>query len=216
MTCRANSWHAIGRWLRAGVSPWVMSLARCAGIAALLAVYADAPAEAKFGRLFFSADERRVLDDLRDEPPPPPGPITDPNDRTAVAPVVDVISFDGKVERSGGGGTTIWVNGRPVLTGSKTVEGISIESSRGTNGETVFVLPPSDTGRTDFSLKVGQKIAVQSGKVLDSYEARAAEDAESVFAAEKPSAPDPGARSDNSAQEGPGPAPGVPKPPATN
>jgi hypothetical protein len=122
------------------------------------------------------------------------GPKKDPNDKTAVAPVVDVISFDGKVERSGGGGTTIWVNGRPVLTGSK----------------------PSDAGRTDFSLKVGQKIAVQSGKVLDSYEARAAEDAESVFAAEKPSAPDPGAGSDDTAQEGPGPAPGVPKPPVTN
>ena len=213
MTCRANSWHAIGRWLRAGVSPWVMSLARCAGIAVLLAVYADAPAEAKFGQLFFSADERRVLDDLRDEPPPPPGPITDPNDRTAVAPVVDVISFDGKVERSGGGGTTIWVNGRPVLTGSKTVEGISIESSRGTNGETVFVLPPSDTGRTDFSLKVGQKIAVQSGKVLDSYEARAAEDAESVFA-EKPPAgaaanPDGDKPSDDAGDSGaPAPTPG--------
>jgi hypothetical protein len=161
-----------------------MSLARCAGIAALLAIYADAPAEEKFGRLFFSADERRVLDDLRDEPPQPVGPKKDPNDKTAVAPVVDVISFDGKVERSGGGGTTIWV--------------------------------PSDAGRTDFSLKVGQKIAVQSGKVLDSYEARAAEDAESVFAVEKPSAPDPAAGSDDAPQEGPGPSPGAPKPPATN
>ena len=214
MICRVAPRQAIRRWLRAGVSPWVMSLARCAGIAALLAVYADAPAEEKFGRLFFSADERRVLDDLRDEPPQPPPPTA--SGKQDVAPVVDVISFDGKVERSGGGGTTIWVNGRPVLTGSKTVEGISIESSRGTNGETVFVLPPSDAGRTDFSLKVGQKIAVQSGKVLDSYEARAAEDAESVFAAEKPSAPDPGTGSDDAAQEGPGPVPGAPKPPVTN
>jgi hypothetical protein len=141
------------------------------------------------------------------------GPKKDPNDKTAVAPVVDVISFDGKVERSGGGGTTIWVNGRPVLTGSKTVEGISIESSRGTNGETVFVLPPSDAGRTDFSLKVGQKIAVQSGKVLDSYEARAAEDAESVFA-EKPRSgeaanPDGDKPSDDAGEPGaPTPTPG--------
>jgi hypothetical protein len=99
---------------------------------------------------------------------------------------VDVISFDGKVERSGSGGSTIWVNGRPVLTGNRTVEGIRIESSRGTNGETRFILPPSDAGETDFSLKVGQKIAVQSGKVLESYEVRAAEDAESVFARELP------------------------------
>ena len=119
---------------------------------------------------------------------------------TVDSPAVDVISFDGKVERTGSGGTTIWVNGRPVLTGHRTVEGIRVESSPGTNGETRFSLPPSDAGETEFSLKVGQKVAVQSGKVLDSYEARAAEDAESVFAAGEPSAPDAGAGSDNDEQ----------------
>lgn len=163
----------------------VVRFARYAGLAALLAVFTDAPAEESFGRLFFTIEERRTLDDMRDgdiEPEvvkPQPG-------KTAVAPVVDVISFDGKVERSGGRGTTIWVNGRPVLTGNRTVEGIRIESSRGTNGTTRFILPSSDAGETEFSLKVGQKIAVQSGKVLDAYEVRAAEDAESVFARESP------------------------------
>ena len=119
-------------------------------------------------------DEMR-LDDIEPVQPIDTGP------KAAVAPVVDVISFDGKVERSGGGGTTIWVNGRAVFTGDRTVEGIKIQSKRGTSAETRFVLPPSDAGETDFSLKVGQKIAVQSGKVLEPYEQRAAEDAESVF-----------------------------------
>ena len=187
MTRLAGPWHAIARWLWAGVSPRVNSFARCVGIAALLVTYADAPAVETFGRLFFSAEERSTLDDLRDQADDNgPAPVTNPNSRAPVAPVVDVISFDGKVERSGGGATTVWVNGRAVLAVGKTVEGISIEPSRGSSGETRFTLPSSDAGRTDFSLKVGQKIAVQSGKVLDSYEARAAEDAQSVFAGELP------------------------------
>jgi hypothetical protein len=184
-------------------------------IAALLVVFVDAPAAENFGRLFFSTEERRTLDEMRNDDIEPQ-PVQPTRGETIAAPVVDVISFDGKVERSGGGGSTIWVNGRPVLTGNKTVEGIRVQPSRGTNGETRFILPPSDIGETDFSLKVGQKIAVQSGKVLDSYEVRAAEDAESVFAAEEPSVSDSAAGSDDDAQRGPGPAPGAPKPPVTN
>ncbi len=179
------SWQVIGHWLRARVSRCVLAFARWAGIAALLAVYADAPAKESFGRLFFSTEERRTLDEMREDFVEPSHTV-DPRGQTVVDPLVDVISFDGKVERSGGGGSTSWVNGRPVLTGSTTVEGISVKSSPGTNGKTVFTLPPSDVGETDFSLKAGQKIAVQSGKVLDSYEVRAAEDAESVFARELP------------------------------
>jgi hypothetical protein len=181
-----TSLHVIGNGLRDGMSSnYLIGFIRGAAIAALLAVYADAPAQDGFGRLFFNPEERRALDEMRNddvEPPPPPPP----GGEAAVAPVVDVISFDGKVERSGSGSVTIWVNGRPVLAGNRTVEGISVHSSRGTDGVTRFVLPPSDAGQTDFSLKVGQKIGVQSGKVLDSYESRAAEDAESVFSKESP------------------------------
>ena len=185
MTDHVGALQVVGRRLRDRLSQGVLAFARYAGFAALLAVTADAPAEENFGRLFFSIEERRTLDDMRNDDIEPEILRPQPG-KTAVAPVVDVISFDGKVERSGGGGSTIWVNGRPVLTGNRTVEGIRIQSSRGTNGETRFILPPSDAGETEFSLKVGQKIAVQSGKVLDSYEVRAAEDAESVFARELP------------------------------
>ncbi len=184
MTTLVRAWQVAGRRLRDRLSQGVLAFARYAGFALLLAVTADAPAEENFGRLFFSIEERQLLDDMRDDDIEPE--IVKPQSgKTTVAPVVDVISFDGKVERSGGG-STIWINGRPVLTGNRTVEGIRIQSSPGTNGETRFILPPSDAGQTEFSLKVGQKIAVQSGKVLDSYEVRAAEDAESVFARELP------------------------------
>ncbi len=184
MTDLVAAWQVVGCRLRDRLSQGVLTFARYAGFAALLAVYADAPAEENFGRLFFSVEDRRTLDDMRDDDIEPE--IVRPQaGKTAVTSVVDVISFDGKVERSGGG-STIWVNGRPVLTGNRTVEGIRVQSSPGTNGVTRFILPPSDAGETDFSLKVGQKIAVQSGKVLDSYEARAAEDAKSVFAGELP------------------------------
>ena len=161
----------------------IRSIPRCVLIAALLAIYADAPAKDGFGRLFFNAEERLLLNEMRDDDIEPE--VAEPvRGESAAAPVVDVISFDGKVERSGGGGSTIWVNGRPVYTGNRTVEGIRIQSGRGTNAQTRFVLPPSDVGETDFSLKAGQKIAVQSGKVLDSYETRVAEDAKSIFANE--------------------------------
>lgn len=190
MTPIVGPWRPVEGRPRAWISPRLSSFARCAGIAAFLVVYADAPAEEEtFGRLFFSAEERSTLDDLRDQAlDDGPAPVANPNSQAAVAPIVDVISFDGKVERSAGG-TTVWVNGRAVVAASKTAEGISIEPSPGTSGETRFSLPSSDAGITEFSLKVGQKIAVQSGKVLDSYEARAAEDAQSVFARESPGHP---------------------------
>jgi hypothetical protein len=191
-------------------------LRRLALMDMLLAVYADASAKDGFGRLFFSTEERLLLNEMRDDDIEPE--VTEPvRGETAVAPVVDVISFDGKVERSGGGGSTIWVNGRPVYTGNRTVEGIRIQPSRGTNAETRFVLPPSDAGETDFSLKAGQKIAVQSGKVLDSYEVRAAEDAESIFAADEPPAPDAATAPDGEGKPAVSPAPGAPvAPPAAN
>jgi len=185
MTVRVRPRRIFEHRLPAGARQCVATLARCVAIAALLVVTVDAPAAETFGRLFFSLEERRTLDEMRNDDIEPQ-PVQPTRGETVAAPVVDVISFDGKVERSGGGGSTIWINGRPVLTGNRTVEGIRIQSSRGTNGETRFILPPSDAGETEFSLKVGQKVAVQSGKVLDSYEVRAAEDAESVFARELP------------------------------
>jgi len=197
VTYLVRPWRIFEHRLRTGARQWVATLARCVGIAALLVVFVDAPADENFGRLFFSTEERRTLDEMRNDDIEPQ-PVQPTRGETIAAPVVDVISFDGKVERSGGGGSTIWINGRPVLTGNRTVEGIRVQPSRGTNGETRFILPPSDAGETDFSLKVGQKVAVQSGKVLDSYEVRAAEDAESIFAVDSPS--------DSSAQSDPGKA----------
>ena len=189
----------------------VSGFLRLLGIAALIAACTNVAAQQNFGRLFFTPEERNTLNDMRNDDVEPQV-VAKPVQGEVVAPVVDVISFDGKVERSGSGGTTIWVNGRPVLAGNRTVEGISVQSGRGTNAETHFVLPPSDSGQTDFSLKVGEKIAVQSGKVLDAYEARAAENAESVFSKESlPAAPTDGAKKpaeDAGGSHAPSPAPG--------
>ena len=165
----------------------VIAFARGAGVASLLFAYAEITLAEGLGQLFFSAEERHVLDELRDageDPAPPPPP---PGSDQPEAPMVDVISFDGKVERSGGG-STVWVNGRPVYTGSRTVEGIGVKSSSGTAGETRFELPRSDADAkpTEFSLKVGQKVAVQNGQKFDAYERRPGEDAETVFEKESP------------------------------
>ncbi len=215
MMTLVGPWRILEHRLRARVWRCVATLARCVGIAALLAMAADASAKENFGRLFFSTEERRTLNEMRDDDVERQT-IQPTRGATVDSPAVDVISFDGKVERTGGGGTTIWVNGRPVLTGNRTVEGIRVQPGRGTNGETRFSLPPSDAGETEFSLKVGQKVAVQSGKVLDSYEVRAAEDARSVFTAGEPSARDAGAGSDNDGQRGRDAASGARRSPVTD
>lgn len=179
-SCKASVRAAVSR-LR--VTRRALGLAQAAGVALLLTHAGVAGAES-FGRWFFSAEERRVLDELRDAgEAPKPAPA--PSGEKPVAPVVDVISFDGKVERSDGS-STIWVNGRPVVTGNTTAEGIRVQPSRGTSGETRFVLPPSDTGATRFSLRAGQKIAVQNGRKFDAFEIRPGEDAASVFESREP------------------------------
>ena len=179
-------------------------------IASLGAACSNAAVADSFGRLFFSAEERRTINDMREADTEPEVHETDRGKSTAVAPVVDVISFDGKVERSDGS-STVWVNGRPVYTGNRTVEGIRVQSSRGTASETRFVLPPSDIGTTKFSLKVGQKVAVQNGRKFDVYELRPGEDAESVLEEDEPGDPDAPPEGNNALG-----APGKPAAPAAS
>lgn len=176
-------------WLRVHARPWALA----AGFVALLATGGESVADENFGRWFFTPLDRQKLDEDRqkgEEDAPPPPPSGEPQ----AAPVVDVISFDGKVERSDGT-STVWVNGRPVFTGNRTAEGISVKSSRGTSGETQFVLPrttndaSSGQGPPPFTLKVGQKVAVQNGRKFDAYEARPGEDAESVLEESAPVEP---------------------------
>jgi hypothetical protein len=165
----------------------LFAFARTAAMASLLFAHAEATAAESFGQLFFSTEERHVLDELRDAGEDPAPAPTQSGTKAPEAPMVGVISFDGKVERNGGG-STVWVNGRPVYTGSATVEGIGISARSGTSGETQFVLPRSDADAkpTEFSLKVGQKVAVQNGQKFDAYERRPGEDAETVFGQEPP------------------------------
>ena len=188
----------------------VIALLQFLGIAVLVAAYPDAAVADSFGRLFFSAEERRTINDMREADTEPEVRDSGPRKSTPVAPVVDVISFDGKVERSDGG-STVWVNGRPVYTGNRTIEGIRVQPLRGTGSETRFILPPSDIGTTKFSLKVGQKVAVQNGRKFDVYEVRPGEDAESVL--EEDDSGDPDAQSE---KKNPPATLGKPAPPATS
>lgn len=183
MTMRDHTWWL---WLSGWVRRYAYAWMRAAGLAALLVAWGDTVAEENLGRWFFSTLDRQKLDEDR-EKGEEPGPIGGkPLEAGASPPVVDVISFDGKVERSDGT-STVWVNGRPVFTGNRTVEGISVQSTRGSGGETQFVLPRTATdtssgnGPPPFTLKVGQKVAVQNGRKFDAYEARPGEDAESVI-----------------------------------
>ena len=154
-------------------------LACRAGLVAVLIVLSNAATAQSFGRLFFSVDERFTLNERREDDIRVEVKSDVTRKQTDDTPAVSEVSLDGKVQRSGGE-STIWVNGRPVLPGNRTPEGIRVAPTGGRGGETRFALPSGD----GFNLKVGQKIQVLSGKVLDSYEARAKEGAESVFASQ--------------------------------
>jgi len=191
----------------------LFAFARAAAMASLLFAHAEATAAESFGQLFFSVEERHLLDELRDTGEDPAPAPTQSGTKAPEAPMVGVISFDGKVERNGGG-STVWVNGRPVYTGSETVEGIGISARSGTSSETQFMLPRSDADAkpTEFSLKVGQKVAVQNGQKFDAYERRPGEDAETVFGQKSPADEVPPADGATSpAGEGGSAAPAPPK-----
>ncbi|MDX1433042.1 MAG: hypothetical protein R3286_11410 [Gammaproteobacteria bacterium] len=169
------------------------------------------PASAQeFGRLFFSVDDRIQLDQRREDPQEPVVTVKRGEPKPE-APAVGEVTFNGHVQRSDGE-TTIWVNGRPVLPGNSTPEGISARPTGRGGGETRFELP-SGAG---FELKVGQKIKVVSGKVVESYETSAPEDAPAGFSGlpEITAPPAPGTQESVPGQL-PGSFPGtVPPPPA--
>lgn len=173
-------------------------------LAALLAMLVPQAQAQDFGRLFFSVEERLELSRMREEGVEieTPSNASTPQPK---APEVGEVIYNGRVQRSDGE-STIWVNGRPVLPGSATPEGIRARSTGRTGGEIRFELP-SGAG---FELKVGQKIKVVTGQVVESYEAKPEGDAAPGFSGTLP-----GAAPASTAQREPVPGafPGVVPPP---
>jgi hypothetical protein len=138
-------------------------------IALLLGCLIAAPASAaeSLGRLFFSPQERVLLDKARKhkseppqqsaaaqppvaaEPPPPPPPPEN-------------LSVNGLIKRSDGR-STIWINGKPVsnrteLSGGRIITGV------GSGGRVAVRIPDS---KQHVELKVGQHLDGSSGAIRE-------------------------------------------------
>ncbi len=153
---------------------------RSAGLlfACVLGMWWPAGSAQELGRLFSTADERAILNEIRRDrhmaiPEPAPQPVA-----AVEPPKVEQLSIDGLVIRSGGANSA-WINGRPVSGGWITREGVRVDTTSGQGGGTVkFTLP---SGLDTVALKPGQKIDVTTGVVVEVYERESQLDAASAF-----------------------------------
>ena len=114
---------------------------------------AEAPAEShKIGRLFYSPDERAMLDQLRQK-----------SSGTTVS-ATEQITLNGIVRRSSGK-TTTWINQLPQHE-SETPQGIAVRQGQASKPSALLLLP---SGR-QVNLKAGQTFDTTKGKVREGYE----------------------------------------------
>jgi hypothetical protein len=137
----------------------------------LTALVGFAPGSAQseaLGRLFYTPDERKQLDDVRERYDPSrqevivkAGPAVQ---AARPPPPMPDLSVEGLVIRSDGKNAT-WINGTNLLSGESTDQGIRVEAD-GTGGAVRFVLPNgTDTG----PIKPGQRLDPNLGKIHERY-----------------------------------------------
>lgn len=123
------------------------------GLLPASAISADAGA---IGRLFHSPEERRALDQLRQD-----------EGRNSQAPdnVVEAQQFrlDGIVKRSNGKSTS-WING-VAYADHQTVQGLKVLPPPGQRGTAAIQLAPGK----NINLKAGQTYDANSGQVQEGY-----------------------------------------------
>lgn len=139
----------------------------------------------QLGRLFLTPEERTLLEELRRE-----SEIVESEPSAVVKPVEDVpaveqLTIDGLVIRSSGANSA-WINGRPVTGGSSSREGVRVETTPARGGRVKIKLP---SGVDTVELKPGQKIDVDSGVVVESYERVTKTGAGNVFDQLAPESP---------------------------
>lgn len=116
----------------------------------LLAVSAQAQAQ-QLGRLFFTPDQRAVLENLKGKP-------------QVTAQISETITVNGVVRRAGGK-NTVWINGVPYQTEDRQAGGV-IRAGKPASATSVLVIVPG-SGKS-LELKVGQSVEVSSGAVSES------------------------------------------------
>lgn len=125
------------------------------------------------GRLFFTPEQRAQLDVIRARRDPrQPVPTGAEPVGTTPAPTPqgpDTVTYNGVVRRSDGK-STVWINGKPIDERSR------IRASRDVNvvgmradGAVSVAIPQASRAA---SLKVGQRLDVESGRIGESYAVR--------------------------------------------
>ena len=130
----------------------------------------SAPAADGLGRLFLTPDQRAQLDVARVKRDQR-SPINSAAPPAAAVPQgPDIVTYNGVVRRSDGK-STVWINGRPVNERSRmrNDNDVNVLGMR-RDGAVSVAIPQTD--RT-ASLKVGQSLDVNSGRIEESYARRA-------------------------------------------
>jgi hypothetical protein len=143
------------------------------GIALMLMLAGTAQAQG-MGRLFFTPEQRVLLDNARGQK----AKIEEQMDE----PAPEIVSLNGMVKRDDGR-TTVWLNNRAVSDG-RTAGGVIIHPQGSASDPVLFSIPQAE--RT-VTLRVGQNLDVTTGQVVEPYSPRAAEMKRSLAEKTKPS-----------------------------
>lgn len=119
---------------------------------ALLPGHAACAGAESLGRLFFTPDERAMLDRMREK------------SSGGTLSAAEQITLNGLVRRSSGK-TTAWINQLPQY-GNETPQGVAVRQGPASKSSAVLLLP---SGR-QVNLKAGQTFDITKGKVREGYE----------------------------------------------
>lgn len=129
---------------------------------ALLLLLASGVHAESLGRLFFTPEQRLLLDNARRQK------VKIEEQSEEQAP--EIVSLNGVVRRSDGH-TTVWLNNRAV-SDRRAPGGVTVVP-RGTASDPVtFTMPQGDRS---ISLRVGQNLDVTTGQVVEPFDPKAAE-----------------------------------------
>ena len=127
----------------------------------LLLILGSARGE-EMGRLFYSPEQRLMLDNARRQKVK----IEEKSEEQ----VPEIVSLDGVVKRNDGH-TTVWLNNRAV-SNQGTAGGVSIHPQGTASDPVLFTIPQADRA---VSMRVGQNLDVTTGQVVEPYHPKAAE-----------------------------------------
>ncbi|MBM3342258.1 MAG: hypothetical protein FJY56_09120 [Betaproteobacteria bacterium] len=134
----------------------------------------EAPAAERMGRLFFTAEQRAQLDIARARHDPRAPVVSEPEILAAPALAVPrgpgVVTYSGVVRR-GDGKSTVWINGKPVTERNRAGASAGEVSVLGMREDGAVSIAVPQASRT-ASLKVGQSLDVNSGRIDESYTSR--------------------------------------------